>query len=359
MATVKRSLNVAVVGMGSMGVPIARNLGFKGRGSLYLQLHSRSLERAKKVSSDLAIDGATCAMRLHSRYSTVTKWSDVVIAVLRDAEASRKALLEDNEALIRNARPGQIIVDHTTVDAETSRECHHEAMKRGAHFLEAPMGGSPRAAFNGQLALFVGGDDDVFQKVLPLFNMYAETTARLGGPGAGATGKGIAQMLTAIHSAAAAEAMKMAHIGGVENTRKLMAALDASGAGSPTLRRLSGDMEVLFRNPTNTAPTNAAAGVDRTLYDVSLLGSGCSEPIEGFPLLHRTVRALEAASRSGNGAKDLSVLAQYVGPFEDISSRISGGAMGAAAASAPSAEGDGSHHVGDIPVDENGEVEFY
>lgn len=352
---VKRSLNVAVVGMGSMGVPITRNLGFKGRGSLYLQIHSRSLERAKKVAADLSIDGATCAMRLHNKYPTVTKWSDVILTVLKDTDCSRKVLLEDAEALIRNARPGQIIVDHTTVDAETSRECHHEATKRGAYFLEAPMSGSPREAFNGQLTLFVGGNEDVFQKVLPLFNMYAETSSRLGGAGVGSASKGISQMLAAIHSAAAAEALKMAHLSGIEDHRKLLTALDACGNGSPILRRLAPDMEVLLRNPSNSAPTSPASGIDRCLYDVSLLGSGCPEPLEHFPLLHRTVRAMEAASRSGNGSKDLSALAHFVGPFENAPSPISGSEAGAANRPAATLSNVGVEE----PLDNSAEVEFY
>lgn len=59
--------------MGNMGIPIVRNLGFKARSAFYLQIHSRSLAKARKVCDDLSVDGVTCAMRLHDRYATITK----------------------------------------------------------------------------------------------------------------------------------------------------------------------------------------------------------------------------------------------------------------------------------------------
>eukprot|EP00758_Cryptobia_borreli_P004133 Tbor_TRINITY_DN4205_c0_g1::TRINITY_DN4205_c0_g1_i2::g.23838::m.23838/K00020/mmsB, HIBADH; 3-hydroxyisobutyrate dehydrogenase len=312
MSATKRSLNVAVVGMGQMGVPIARNLAFKGRGSLYLQIHSRSLAKARKVCSDLSADGATCAMRIHNQYSTVTKWGDVIFTVLRDVNASRNVLLEDNNALIRNARPGQIFVDHTTVDIETSKECDFEATRRGAYFIDAPMSGSPRGVFNGQISIMCGGPQEAFGKVLPLMNMYGDQVQRMGGTGTGSGTKGITQMLVAVHSAAAAEAMTMAHNIGLENTKKLVAMLDGSWAGSTMLRRNSNQMEILLRNPGEGQAPVGTTSCDQVLHDISLLGSGCTTSLDSFPLLSASVKMLEAARNSGSGDRDLSALVQYL-----------------------------------------------
>ena len=315
MSAAKKSLNVAVVGMGGMGLPITRNIAFKSRGGVYLQVHSRSIAKAKKVCSDLSADGATCAMRVHNKYSTVTKWGDVVLTVLQDVNVARKVLLEDRESLIRNARAGQIIVDHTTVDAETSKECDFEARKRGAHFMDAPLCGSPKAVFNAQTTIYCGGSEEVFNKVSPILSMYAENLFRMGNVGAGSTTKGISQMLVAMHSVAAAEAMSMAHDQGVENTNKLIAALDASWGSSTMLRRSALEMEVMLRNPGDPAPFGATSCA-RLRHDVSLLGSGCATPLSKFPLLDTSLLVLDAAVNSGSGDRDVSSVVQHLGAAE-------------------------------------------
>ncbi|EKF35847.1 hypothetical protein MOQ_002311 [Trypanosoma cruzi marinkellei] len=323
MAAIKRSLNVGVVGMGNMGVPIARNLGFKARSAMYLQIHSRTLSKARRVCDDLSVDGASCAMRIHDRYSTMTKWCDVLLLALADVHAARHALLEGSEALIRNARKGQIIVDHTTVDIETSRECAYEAEKRGAYFLDAPMSGSPRACFNAQLVLMVGGHAESFQKMLPIFHMYADNVHHMGASGSGSATKMITQALVASHNAAAAEALIMAHRLGVEDQKKLVQVLDASWSSSTMLRRNAALLQDLIRNPDKAPPTSTAS-VDRLLEDLALLDASLpkrtgtknssenTDVDEPFPVLDTALRSLAAASDAGMGDRDIATIVHYV-----------------------------------------------
>ncbi|KAH9599474.1 3-hydroxyisobutyrate dehydrogenase [Trypanosoma melophagium] len=329
MSVVKRSLNVGVVGMGNMGVPIARNIGFKSHGAVYLQLHSRTLQKARRVCDDLAVDGAACAMRTHDRYATMTKWCDVLLLTLADVNAARYVLLEHTEALVRNARKGQIIVDHTTVDAETSRECAHEAERRGAYFLDAPMSGSPRACFNAQLLLMVGGPAESFQKLLPIFHMYADNIIHMGDSGSGSSAKIITQALVAAHNAAAAEALTMAHRLGVNDQKKLVQVLDASWGSSTMLRRSAPLLQDLIRNPDKLPPTSTAS-VDKLLQDLSLLdaslpkrktlvrnGNGANvakeeEEDEPFPVLDAALRSLAAASDAGMGDRDIAAAVHYI-----------------------------------------------
>jgi 3-hydroxyisobutyrate dehydrogenase len=315
MATVvKRSLNVGVSGMGKMGVPIASSIAFKAHGSVYLQIHSRSMQRAKTVCDNIAQDGATCAMRLHDKYTTLAKWCDVVLLCLADVDAARHALLEDNDALLRHCKQGQIIVDHTTVDVETSRECSAVARKRGAVFLDAPMSGNPKAAFNGTLTLMVGGDEDAFQKVSPIFRMYADNVHRLGDSGSGSAGKGIAQALVAVHNVAAAEAMLMAHTLGIDSADKLLKALDSSWASSTMLRRGGPIMQDLVRNPEKVPPA-ASTNLHRLMHDVSMLHAshaGSEAGVQRYPLLSRSVEVMEAGINAGAGDRDLGCVIHFL-----------------------------------------------
>lgn len=333
MSTLKRSLNVGVVGMGNMGIPITRNLAFKARSAMYLQLHSRTLSKARKVCDDMSADGATCAMRIHDRYSTMTKWCDIILLTLAHRAAARKVLLEDGDALITNARVGQIIVDHTTVDMELSRECAFEAERRGAVFLDAPMSGSPKQAFNNQLVLMVGGPVEQVQRVSPIFRMYADNIHHMGGNGSGTAVKLLSQALVASHNAAAAEAMTIANRLGIEDYHKLIQVLDASWGSSTMLRRNAPTMQDLVRNPDKLAPASGAS-IDNLLEDLSLLdaslpklprgsssggrpprggdGDGEAGEEERFPVLDASLRMLGAAAESGLGDRDMAAVIHYI-----------------------------------------------
>lgn len=320
MTAVKRSLNVGVVGMGNMGIPITRNLAFKARSAMYLQVHSRNIAKARKVCDDMSADGATCAMRIHDRYSTMTKWCDIILLTLAHREASRKVLLEDEEALITHARPGQIIVDHTTVDMELSRECAYEAERRGATFLDAPMSGSPKQAFNNQLVLMVGGPAEPVQRISPIFRMYADNIRHMGQNGSGTAAKLLSQALVASHNAAAAEAMTIANRLGIEDYQQLLQVLDASWGSSTMLRRNAPMMQDLVRNPDKLAPPSGAT-VDRLLDDLSLLDASLPKvpgetsgdlQEERFPVLDASLRMLGAASESGLGDRDMSTVIHYI-----------------------------------------------
>eukprot|EP00796_Vickermania_ingenoplastis_P003813 gene3813-2699_t len=328
MSLAKRSLNVGVVGMGNMGIPIARNLAFKARSAMYLQLHSRSFNKVRQVSEAISTDGATCAMRLHNRYSTMTKWCDVMILALANRDAAAHALLEDEEALLPNARPGQIIVDHTTVDMDFSRHCAEVAEQRGAFFLDAPMSGSPRAVFNNQLVLMVGGPAEYYQRLLPIFRLYADHIHHMGESGSGTATKLVSQALVASHNAAAAEAMTMANRLGIEDHRALVKVLDASWGSSTMLRRNAGAMQDAIRSPDKVPPTSHLS-VDHLLGDLELLddslpppppiaGSSSLEDVvdedgrERFPVLDASLRMLGAARETGMGSRDLSTVVHFI-----------------------------------------------
>ena len=336
MAAVKRSLNVGVLGMGRMGVPIARNIAFKSRTAMYLQLHSRTLSRAKKVADDLQIDGAQCAMRLHNKYSTMSKWCDVILCVLSHATASRYVMLEAPDALLKNAREGQIIVDHTTIDKETALEYELHAQQKGAIFIDAPMSGSPQSALNGQLTLMVGGHVEPYLKLLPLFRLYADTIHRLGNVGSGVTTKGILSILIANHAIAAAEALQMAHQCGIEDSDTLLKVLDSSWGSSTILRRNASATERLLRNPDQPPPVSSAT-INSLLTDIGMISQGAlfdspnvptaslykdSSHFNQYPSSHQAANILAQASHAGIGDRDISGVVHFLGSAQIKSSPL-------------------------------------
>ena len=86
---------------------------------------------------------------------------------------------------LANARPGQIIVDHSTVGAATSKACAAAAESRGAMFLDAPISGGTERAIDGTLTIMVGGPKAAYEKALPAFDIMARSSATSGRPAVG------------------------------------------------------------------------------------------------------------------------------------------------------------------------------
>ena len=186
---------IGFIGLGRMGLPMSYNLLNAG---YELMVHNRSQEKVRQI----AYAGATAAT------STVEVMAncDIVLACLPDVTTCEAVLLGDDGAL-PNARPGQIIVDHSTVGASTSKACAAAAEKRGALFLDAPISGGTERAADGTLTIMVGGPAEAYAKALPAFDVMGAVVRHVGPTGSGTAAKLVNQLLVGIHMVAAAEAM--------------------------------------------------------------------------------------------------------------------------------------------------------
>jgi 3-hydroxyisobutyrate dehydrogenase-like beta-hydroxyacid dehydrogenase len=93
--------------------------------------------------------------------------------------------------------PGSVFVDHTTASAEVARELHAEALKRGLHFVDAPVSGGQAGAVNGALTVMCGGDAQPFEQMRPVALAFAKAVTRVGESGAGQLAKMVNQICIA------------------------------------------------------------------------------------------------------------------------------------------------------------------
>jgi 3-hydroxyisobutyrate dehydrogenase-like beta-hydroxyacid dehydrogenase len=147
--------------------------------------------------------------------SDLTSSVDVVLVCLPDVKTSRDLLLGDN-GVIKNMRPGQVAVDHSTVDIATSRACSEAAEAAGAYFLDAPISGGPGGAADGTLSIMVGGSDHAFEIAHEYFAKMGANVKLMGPSGAGTAMKLINQLLVGVNTVAAAEAFALANSAGVD-----------------------------------------------------------------------------------------------------------------------------------------------
>ncbi len=195
---------VGFIGLGNMGQGMADNLLTKGAD---LTVFTRTQSKIEAMI-DKGAKGATSVSDLTSKV-------DVVLVCLPDVKTSRYLLLGD-DGVIKNMRPDQVVVDHSTVDIATSRACSEAAEAMGAHFLDAPISGGPEGAADGTLSIMVGGSDHAFEIALEYFAKMGANVKLMGPSGAGTAMKLINQLLVGVNTVAAAEAFALANSAGVD-----------------------------------------------------------------------------------------------------------------------------------------------
>ena len=129
----------------------------------------------------------------------------VVICVSADADVL--GVVDD---LLPAIRPDTIVIDCSTVSADTARSAAHRLKQRSAHFLDAPVSGGVEGARDGTLAIMVGGNEEIFNRARPIFEAIGRTVTHFGASGAGQAAKATNQIMCAGVIQAVAEAMAFA-----------------------------------------------------------------------------------------------------------------------------------------------------
>jgi 3-hydroxyisobutyrate dehydrogenase len=204
------------IGLGAMGVGMARNLAKKG---LLAGVWNRGEARAIALAAETAVPAAASPAALAASVDAV------VICVSADAD-----VLAMVDSLLPSARPGLIVVDCSTVSAATAREAAARLGTRGASFLDCPVSGGVEGARDGTLAVMCGGDPATFERARPVLEAMGRTVTHMGPTGYGQSTKATNQIMCAGVIQAVAEAMAFARAEGLP-LEKVIETL-GKGAGS-------------------------------------------------------------------------------------------------------------------------------
>lgn len=197
-------MKVGFIGLGKMGKPMAINLLKKG---FQLTVHNRS----RGAVDELVAMGAVAAFSPQE----VAAGTDVVLTCLPTPETVDAVYLGP-EGIVVGARPGQLLLDHSTVSPSTSRKLFEAARGKGALFLDAPISGGVPRAEAGTLTIMVGGDEETFHRALPVLEAMGDKVVLVGGPGVGSVVKLTNQLLVGVHTVAALEALVFGVKGGAD-----------------------------------------------------------------------------------------------------------------------------------------------
>jgi 2-hydroxy-3-oxopropionate reductase len=195
---------VGFVGLGLMGLPMARNILKAG---YQLTVWNRTASKA----ASLVAEGATQA----GGPAEVAGGSDVVVTIVTDSP-DVEAVVGGDGGVLGGAQPGSTWIDMSTISPEVTRRLGAAAAERGMEALDAPVSGGPPGAEAGTLSIMVGGKQEVFDACLPLLQTMGKTITRVGELGAGQVTKACNQVVIAATLAGIAEALVLGAKAGVD-----------------------------------------------------------------------------------------------------------------------------------------------
>jgi 3-hydroxyisobutyrate dehydrogenase len=280
------------IGLGVMGLPMARNLLAKG---VALTVHSRSPEPVDAIVAD----GATRA----SAPAEVAAATHVTILMLPD-DAAVADVVEGPGGVLEGAAPGHLLVDMSTVSPERARRNAELMRAAGGDALDAPVSGGDVGARNATLAIMVGGDADAFARVRPLLQYMGKTITHCGPSGAGQLTKLVNQILVSVTNLAVCEALTFAATNGLD-LAKTIQAVAGGAAGSWQLQNLGPKMTAGDFAPGFT--------IDLQQKDLRLVMQAAGEshtPLPAASLVHQLFASAQSAGRGKDGTQALYTVLQ-------------------------------------------------
>lgn len=202
--------NVAFVGLGVMGYPMAGHLVNSGHN---VAVFNRTRARADKWAGEYS-------GRVANSPAEAAKDAEIVFTCVGADDDLREIAYGESGALA-GMSAGAIFVDHTTDSADVAREVNAAAGKAGLGFLDAPVSGGQAGAENGALTVMVGGAEASFQAAEPVMQCYARNVTHMGEAGNGQLTKMVNQLCIAGVVQGLAEGINFAQRAGLDGERVL------------------------------------------------------------------------------------------------------------------------------------------
>ncbi|WP_313313112.1 3-hydroxyisobutyrate dehydrogenase [Pulveribacter sp.] len=294
-------MQIAFIGLGHMGGPMAVNLHKAGHSVKAFDLSQDALAKAKAEGLQIAASA-----------QDAVQGAEAVISMLPASQHVEGLFLgkDGQGGLLQHIARGTLVIDSSTIAAATSQKVAQAAEAAGIAFIDAPVSGGTGGAIAGTLTFMVGGSEADLERARPLLEKMGANIFHAGSVGAGQTAKICNNMLLGILMIGTSEAMALGVANGLDP--KVLAEI---------MRRSSGGNWALEKyNPYPGVHENAPAskgyaggfGTDLMLKDLGLaqenaMAMKASTPLGGL------ARALYAAhSLGGHGGEDFSSVIKMV-----------------------------------------------
>lgn len=270
------TLKLGFVGLGIMGAPMAGHLVKAGH---EVFIHTRS-----KVPADLV---NSSAIQCGSPQEVAEK-ADIIFMMVPDTPDVEKVLFGEL-GIASGLSKGKIVVDMSSISPIATKEFAKKINALGCDYLDAPVSGGEVGAKNATLSIMVGGDEAVFEKVKPIFELMGKNINLVGGNGDGQTAKVANQIIVALNIEAVAEALLFAAKAGADPAKVRQALM--GGFASSKILEVHGERMVKrtfdpgFRIELHQKDLNLALNSARAL-GVSLPNTATAQELFNACLAH-------------------------------------------------------------------------
>ena len=278
--------HIGYVGMGIMGSAMAANLL---KGGFAVTVWNRTISKCETLTKQ----GAKVAT---SPAKLAASGPDVICVNVSDTP-DVEAVLFGDDGIIHGAKPGLIVVDHSTISPMATKAFAARLAQRGIVFLDAPVSGGDVGARNGTLCIMVGGEATAFDRCLPMFNAMGKTIVHLGAAGMGQVCKACNQIAVVCNLMGVCEAMAMANRSGLE-VAKMIEVVGGGAGGSWQLANLGPRI-----NSGNFAP---GFMIDLVLKDLAIVDAAARKlalPLPATSLAETLFRSVKADPALGDGGR--------------------------------------------------------
>lgn len=210
-------MRTGIVGLGAMGLGMARNLAKAGH---LVAVYNRTQSKAQQLADELKVNACQSLTEL-------AKQSDLIITCV----SADLDVIEVVNTLLPALSAGSIIVDTSTVSSDTARQLASLLSKHDIGFLDAPVSGGVEGARLGTLAMMIGGEELVLNRAQPVLQSIAKRVAHLGPNGAGQACKAVNQIMAAGINQAVCEALAFAEAQNLE-LHKVIDVVKGGAAGN-------------------------------------------------------------------------------------------------------------------------------
>jgi 2-hydroxy-3-oxopropionate reductase len=288
---------IGFIGLGIMGLPMAKNLIKADYPLIAYDLNEKPLQELTQAGAQKATSNAD-----------VTANCDIIITMLPNSPDVQKAV-HDPEGIAQGAKEGQILIDMSSIAPLVSQEIAKKLAEKKVEMLDAPVSGGQEKAISGTLAIMVGGKEKTFNTCKPILDVLGNPVL-VGTIGAGGTTKLVNQAIVAVNIAVVAEALLLGKKAGVDPQR-IFAAIKSGLAGSQCLtdkapRMFQANYDPGFRMKLHVKDLTNVLQTSQALHN-------------SMPLTAQVMEMMQSLMAEGNSEVDHGGLALFYEKMNGVS----------------------------------------
>ncbi|MBB2494790.1 3-hydroxyisobutyrate dehydrogenase [Aquipseudomonas ullengensis] len=285
---------IAFIGLGHMGLPMARNL-------LKAGFALKVFDLLPTAVSELVSEGAMAARDA----SDAVQGATVVVSML-PASRHVEGLYLGDSGLLAQIAPGSLVLECSTIAPDSARKVHAAAKARGIDLLDAPVSGGTAGAAAGTLTFMVGGQAEALEKARPILAAMGKNLFHAGPDGAGQVAKVCNNQLLAVQMIGTAEAMALGVASGLDPA-VLAEIMRQSSGGNWTLEKYNPWPGVMENAPASKGYSGGFMA-ELMAKDLGLAQEAAQATASSTPMGALALQLYRLLLKQGNGKLDFSAV---------------------------------------------------